>query len=152
MKHNRQGVFSFYIYIHSFIFKFIFNWKIIALQYWFDFCHTSAWFSQSDLSQREKNKSLNRMYMESRKMVLINRLQGSSGDPDIENSLYLFELGVFPGRCQVVGLQNDGNSFFSFLRTLYTVLHSGSTSLHSHQPCRRFLFSSHPQHLFIVVL
>ena len=52
--------------------------------------------------------------MESRKMVLINRLQGSSGDADIENSLYLFELGVFPGRGQVVELQNHGNSFSVF--------------------------------------
>ena len=24
---------------------FKFNWKIIALQYWFDFCHTSTWIS-----------------------------------------------------------------------------------------------------------
>ena len=24
---------------------FIFNWKIIAVQYWFDFCHTPIWIS-----------------------------------------------------------------------------------------------------------
>ena len=25
--------------------NFFLNWKIIALQYWFDFCHTSTWIS-----------------------------------------------------------------------------------------------------------
>ena len=30
---------------HHFLFSFIFNWKIIAVQYCVGFCHTSSWIS-----------------------------------------------------------------------------------------------------------
>ena len=48
--HVSPGSFSF---VYSTFFKkfffnfnfFIFNWRMIALQYWFDFCHTAAWIS-----------------------------------------------------------------------------------------------------------